>query len=112
MSASWFGSNIIYPFTTEVLIADSHFHAGQFNPLADIDEDPITGIAAGALGASWDHHHNECHASYIIEQDHSMRKFSRVCVTAVEDSVTISGCAVSFDQITLVIKKQKLHVKK
>ena len=34
------GARGFYPFTTEVFIADSHFHARQFNPLAGIDEDP------------------------------------------------------------------------
>ena len=92
------GARGFYPFTTEVFIADSHFHARQFNPLAGIDEDPITGIAAGALGAYWGHQHNDCHATYIIEQGYSMRKFGRVYVTTAEDSVAISGYAVIFDQ--------------
>ena len=39
-----------YPFTFETK-ENSDFHVRQFNPLAGINEDPITGVAAGALRA-------------------------------------------------------------
>ena len=45
-----------YPFTFETKEKDSDIHARQFNPLAGINEDPITGTAAGPLGAYLKHH--------------------------------------------------------
>lgn len=44
------GARGFYPFTADTIDPNNNYHARQFNPLAGINEDPITGIAAGALG--------------------------------------------------------------
>lgn len=61
------GSRGFYPFTTETIDNGSDFHARQFNPLAGINEDPITGIAAGALGSYIVNHHLSDKKTFVIE---------------------------------------------
>lgn len=77
-----------YPYTQETLLADSTFHARQFNPWAGINEDPITGVAGAALGA-W--YGKDC----IVEQGYSMNAFGRMFVE-VNESIKVGGQAVTF----------------
>lgn len=63
-----------YPFTFETIEKDSDFHARQFNPLAGIDEDPITGVAAGALGAYVVKYKLLNKNKFIIEQGYCMNR--------------------------------------
>ena len=100
------GARGFYPFSTETIFQDSHFHARQFNPLAGIDEDPITGIAAGALGAYWMHHRRDNVTPYIVEQGYNMGKFGKVYVTASSDTeqpVMIHGHSVIVGETELSI---------
>lgn len=84
-----------YPYTQETLLADSTFHARQFNPMAGINEDPITGVAGAALGA-W--YGKNC----IIEQGHSMNAFGRMFVE-VNETIKVGGQAVSFKDLSIEI---------
>lgn len=84
-----------YPFTQETLLLDSTFHARQFNPLAGIDEDPVTGVAGAALGARYG---KNC----IIEQGYSMNAFGRMFIE-VADTIKIGGHAVNFKKISIEI---------
>jgi len=85
----------IYPFTQDTLSPHSHFHARQFNPLVGIDEDPITGVAAAALGVYNQIHKLRPTTRCIVEQGHIMNQFGTVIVDVAKE-VYISGYAVSF----------------
>ena len=88
-----------YPVTTETMDEGSDFHARQFNPAAGIDEDPITGVAAGALGAFIVKHKVSDKNNFTIEQGHCMGKGGKMYVT-VEDKVKVGGYAVIFGETT------------
>lgn len=85
-----------YPFTFETIDKDSDFHARQFNPLAGIDEDPITGVAAGALGAYIVEHEIFDKKNFVIEQGYCMNKSGKMYVTIDDDIVKVGGYAVIF----------------
>lgn len=86
-----------YPFTGETMDKDSDFHARQFNPAAGIDEDPITGVAAGALGAYAVKHKISDKNNFVIEQGYCMGKGGKMYVT-VDDKVKVGGYAVIFGE--------------
>ncbi len=89
------GISGFYPFTTETKEKGSDFHARQFNPLAGINEDPITGIAAGALGAYAVKHKISKKRKFIVEQGYIMKKPGKVFV-GVKDNVKVGGRVVLF----------------
>lgn len=86
-----------YPFTPETRDEDSDFHTRQFNPAAGIDEDPITGVAAGALGAYVVMHKISDKHNFVIEQGYCMGKGGKMYVT-VDDKVKVGGYAVIFGE--------------
>lgn len=84
-----------YPFTLDTIEADSDFHARQFNPLLGINEDPITGVAAGALGSYAMKHKLLPKNTFVIEQGYIMNKPGKMYVE-IGDEVKVGGYAVSF----------------
>lgn len=74
------GARGFYPFTFETKEKNSDFHARQFNPLAGINEDPVTGVAAGALCAYIKHHKVSSKYKFIIEQGYCMNKAGKIIV--------------------------------
>lgn len=86
-----------YPFTTETIEEGSDFHARQFNPAAGIDEDPITGVATGALGAYAVEHKISDKKEFTIEQGYCMEKGGKMHVM-VDDKVKVGGYAVIFGE--------------
>lgn len=87
----------LYPFTVETVDEDSDFHARQFNPLVGIDEDPITGVAAGALGAYAVEHKVLDKNNFIIEQGYCMDKGGKMYVE-VDGKVKVGGYAEIFGE--------------
>lgn len=87
------GAKGFYPFTFETLNKDSDFHARQFNPLAGINEDPITGVAAGALGAYVQKHSLIDKQRFVVEQGFVMNKGGLIQVD-VSNGVKVGGYAV------------------
>ena len=87
------GTKGFYPFTFETK-ENSDFHARQFNPLAGINEDPITGVAAGALGAYIVHHKLSEKNQFVVEQGYIMNKPGKIYVW-VSDTVKVGGYAVT-----------------
>ena len=85
------GINGFYPFTFETK-ENSDFHARQFNPLAGIDEDPITGVAAGALGAYIVRHKLSEKKQFVVEQGYILNKPGKMYVW-VSDIVKVGGYA-------------------
>lgn len=92
----------IYPFTTQSPIAGTDFYARQFNPLADENEDPITGVAAGALGC-YAARYNQIGAQLVVAQGYDLGMGGNMFVD-VSDGVQVGGYAVSYGetQVTVV----------
>ena len=89
------GTRGFYPFTPQTLEGTSDFHARQFNPLIGIDEDPITGVAAGALGSYVVEYGLSNKKSFVIEQGFGMGKGGKMYVD-VSNGVKVGGYAVTF----------------
>lgn len=87
-----------YPFTTETIEKTSDFHARQFNPLAGINEDPITGIAAGALGVYAKKYFGTKKSTFVIEQGVIMNKAGIIFVD-VTNAVKVGGYSVIYSSI-------------
>jgi len=89
------GAKGIYLFTLDPNDENNDAHTRQFNPLCGIDEDPVTGTAAGALGAylhMMAPHKNE----FVIEQGEFLGSpgLVRVLVTDENTPVRIQGYAI------------------
>jgi trans-2,3-dihydro-3-hydroxyanthranilate isomerase len=89
------GTRGFYPFTRETQDPSADFHARQFNPLAGIDEDPITGIAAGALGSYVVQHKLSPNKKFLVEQGSILDKAGRIFVE-IGEAVNVGGYAVGF----------------
>ena len=87
-----------YPFTQEVLEEGSDLHARQFNPLAGIDEDPITGVAAGGLGAYVLKYGLVKKKELVVEQGYVMGMGGKMYVD-LRDGVRVGGYAVEYDRV-------------
>lgn len=98
------GSRGFYPYAREVLSPLNDYHARQFNPLAGINEDRATGVAAGALMGYILRHNLTTKNSLYIEQGHSMGSPSELNVSSnIHDSVNVGGYAVTVDEKTVRI---------
>jgi PhzF family phenazine biosynthesis protein len=91
-----------YPFTFETKEKDSDFHARMFNPLIGINEDPITGVAAGPLGAYIRKHKILDKSKFVVEQGYVMNKAGKIIVD-VSENIKVGGNAVIFDERELKI---------
>lgn len=92
-----------YPFSFETIESNSDIHARQFNPLAWINEDPITWIAAWALWAYLLKHWIFPKKNIIIEQWYIMNKFWKVFVEVLENKVNVWWKAIIYweDYVTI-----------
>jgi len=86
----------IYPF---VMIEKTLYYARQFNPATGIDEDPVTGVAAAALGV---HLRNKNINRFTVEQGHILNKLGTIFVD-VSNGVKIGGHAVVYDELILKV---------
>lgn len=85
----------VYPFTTDTPIADTDFYARQFNPLADENEDPITGVAAGALGSYAKKYKLLDTEQFVVAQGYDLGMGGNMYVD-VRDGVRVGGYAVTY----------------
>ena len=95
----------LYAFTFDTLDGDSTAHARGFAPRAGIPEDPVTGTAAGALGA-YLRRHNVLDGEFdeiVIEQGHFLDRPGTVRVETDGDEVRVGGRAVTTFDGDLVI---------
>ncbi len=91
------GNRGFYPFTAETLDPLHDFIARQFNPTFDRNEDPITGVAAGAL-ASYAHRYlSPAQEVYTIEQGFFLGKGGTMTVD-LRGGVHVGGEAVTFGE--------------
>jgi PhzF family phenazine biosynthesis protein len=84
-----------YPFTSETLNPDYDFHARQFNPLAGINEDPITGVAAGALGCYVKKYGLINKDELVVEQGYVLGRGGEMFVD-LKNGVKVGGYGVVF----------------
>lgn len=94
------GARGIYPFTTDMQTDEGDFHARQFNPLAGIEEDPVCGVAAGALGAYIRHFDLMSKRHFVVENGYSMNTPGLVYVDAT-NKIKVGGYAVTFGETTV-----------
>lgn len=90
----------VYAYTTETIDEGSDFHARQFNPLAGINEDPITGVAAGALGAYIKKNKLSDKTKFVIEQGYIMHKGGKIIVD-VTDEIKVGGYSLTVKEETI-----------
>lgn len=95
------GARGVYVFTIETIFVNSDYHARQFNPLCGIDEDPVTGIAAGALGAFIASYEGGI-ADIVVEQGYCMDKFG-IMEVSVGKEVYVKGHAVIYGERVLTV---------
>ncbi len=91
-----------YPFTSDSPIKNSDFYARQFNPLADENEDPITGVAAGALGCYAKKYKLISHPVCVVAQGYDMDMGGLMYVDATH-SVHVGGYAATVGATTLTV---------
>ncbi len=91
----------IYPFTAESPIDGTDFYARQFNPLADENEDPITGVAAGALGCYAAKYNLLDKQQFEIAQGYDLGMGGNMVVD-ISDGVQVGGYAVRYGERILV----------
>lgn len=91
----------IYPFTTESPIPDTDFFARQFNPLADENEDPLTGVAAGALGCYAKKYKLLTKEQFVVAQGYDLNMGGNMLVD-VSDGVRVGGYAVTYGETKAV----------
>jgi len=87
----------IYPFTMESPIPDTDFFARQFNPLADENEDPLTGVAAGALGCYAKKYKLLAKEQFIVAQGYDLNMGGNMLVDVTE-GVRVGGYAVTYGE--------------
>ncbi|MFW5957488.1 MAG: PhzF family phenazine biosynthesis protein [Natronomonas sp.] len=86
----------IYAFTFDTLSADATLHGRMFAPSAGVPEDPVTGTAAGAVGAylrEYEAFDGEFPEEMIFEQGHFVDRPGQVHVRARTDPVAVGGRA-------------------
>lgn len=84
-----------YPFTPETIDNNADFHARMFNPLVGINEDPITGVAGGALACYLKQNDISKNESFVIEQGTLLGKSGKIMVD-ISNGVKVGGYAVVF----------------
>ena len=91
----------VYAFTFDTLGAETTLHARMFAPALGVDEDPVTGTAAAAVGAylrAFDAFDGELPAEVVVEQGHFIDRPGKIRVQAQADPVTVGGeAATAFD---------------
>lgn len=96
------GAKGFYPFTTESPVPATDFYARQFNPLADENEDPVTGVAAGALGCYAKKYQLYDKQTFVAAQGYDLGKGGNMFVD-VSDGVRVGGYAVTYGERELEI---------
>ncbi|MBS3777889.1 MAG: PhzF family phenazine biosynthesis protein, partial [Candidatus Thermoplasmatota archaeon] len=78
----------------DTLESDSLYHARNFAPVYDIDEDPVTGTANGAVCSYLRNQKITSSKQIVCEQGDIIGRNGRVRVSFVDDNVWVGGNAV------------------
>lgn len=93
----------LHVFTFDTIESDSLYHARNFAPLYEINEDPVTGTANGAVSSYLRHHQIIQSKKVICEQGDIIKKPGRVTVSFIDDSVWVGGKATIRESVELTI---------
>lgn len=93
----------IHVFTFDTIESNSLYHARNFAPLYDIDEDPVTGTANGAVCSYLRRHQMTRSTDIICEQGDIINKSGRVSVRFLNDSVWVGGKATVKQTVDLIV---------
>ena len=93
----------IHVFTFDTIESNSLYHARNFAPLYDIDEDPVTGTANGAVCSYLRRHRMTRSTDIICEQGDIINKSGRVSVRFLNDSVWVGGKATVKQTVDLIV---------
>lgn len=89
-------------FTQDTIEKNSDFHARQFNPLIGINEDPITGVAAGALSAYAVKYGLSTKQKFVVEQGYILNKPGKI-YAEISEVVKVGGFAVKYGEQKITI---------
>lgn len=84
----------LHVFTFDTLESDSLYHARNFAPIYDIDEDPVTGTANGAVCSFLRNQKLTSSKQIVCEQGDIIGRNGRVRVSFADDNVWVGGNAV------------------
>ncbi|MCQ4332217.1 PhzF family phenazine biosynthesis protein [Natronomonas sp. F2-12] len=101
-----FDATGLYAFTFDTLEGNATLHGRMFAPGVGVDEDPVTGTAAGAVGAylrGVEAFEGELPEETVIEQGHFLDRPGRVRVRARTDPVAVGGRAVTALEGTIAV---------
>jgi PhzF family phenazine biosynthesis protein len=93
----------LHVFSFETYESDSLYHARNFAPLYDINEDPVTGTANGAVSSYLRYHQLFSTQNIICEQGDIIGKKGRVRVCFKDNEVWVGGQATIKECLTLDI---------
>jgi trans-2,3-dihydro-3-hydroxyanthranilate isomerase len=96
---------MVYMFTTETTSSDTHIHSRMFAPhVADIVEDPATGVAAGPMGAYVARYRvlpPQPDLRFIIEQGIEMGRPSQIHVEVKSPGEDITDIRIGDQAVTV-----------
>jgi trans-2,3-dihydro-3-hydroxyanthranilate isomerase len=93
----------LHVFTFDTLESDSLYHARNFAPLYDINEDPVTGTANGAVCSYLRNHQIIQSKKGICEQGDIIGRSGRVTVSLMDDGVWVGGKARIRESVELMV---------
>ncbi len=91
----------LHVFSFETYESESVYHARNFAPLYDINEDPVTGTANGAVCSYLRYHQLVSAQKMVCEQGDIIGKKGRVRVCFQDDEVWVGGKATIKERIIL-----------
>lgn len=91
----------LHVFSFETYDSDSVYHARNFAPRYNVNEDPVTGTANGALCSYLRYHQLVSAQNMICEQGDIIGKKGRVRVSFHDNEVWVGGKAKIKDMVTL-----------
>lgn len=99
------GARGFYPFTLETKKPNSDFHARQFNPMAGIAEDPVTGVAAGVLASYLKARKILDKNRFIGEQGYIINTPGEIVVELTDEATRVGGYAVHYGQREVEVRQ-------
>jgi len=93
----------LHVFTFDTIESNSLYHARNFAPLYNINEDPVTGTANGAVCSYLRRHQMTRSTEIICEQGDIIHRSGRVTVKFLNDSVWVGGKAMVNESVDLTV---------
>jgi PhzF family phenazine biosynthesis protein len=97
------GAQGFFLFTIGAKDPKAEYHARHFNPLTLKEEDPVCGVASGALGAYLQHHGLLTKERFAVEMGHAVGTDGKVLVDVTE-GIRVGGYCALFGNKTINIE--------